>query len=533
MMKKINKIIIFVLVLLFVFLMATGCSDSSNFFDKFSLVAPTVSADGLALSWNKVGRAIRYEIFNAKDNSLIGKTTNLSYTCKDIIDDTDIYVKAVYDKESALLKNAGKSNIVRVSVPVLETPQIYASKNQVSWTAIRNASYYKVFNSLNDKLIAKTKETSIKLKDVDDQNLNVYVIAYYESYELLNKQSKKSNIVKVNPDILEVELDGISKNTDNYIIEEYVKQIIFTGVADHSIGITVAERSKDLSVVFDNVSLTSDGVCFYADNNNFDINITVIGNCSLSSKNSNAIKVSQLSLTGNSGASITVTGGDGKNGANGTSGYSGREDGARGSSGTDGKNGENGFDAIVADYLAVTDIQLVSVGGNGGNGGKGGNGGNGHEGKTLVNIITGGKDGNRNFGGNGGSGGNGGNGGNPGNGIISTCEIIPKGTAEIRNKKGLYGIGGDGGDGGDGGKGGNFYNSLGSVWRCSGGCGGDGGNGGNGRIAGSGGAGGSVGSRGSGQPVNGIGLGINYGSVFSDGNDSISGYRGLDGKVLS
>ena len=59
-----------------------------------------------------------------------------------------------------------------------------------------------------------------------------------------------------------------------------------------------------------------------------------------------------------------------------------------------------------------------------------------------------------------------------------------------------------------------------------------GGTGGSGREAGKGGAGGAVGPRGTGSPVNGIGLGINYGSTFYDDQNAQSGKAGADGSVL-
>ncbi|MBN3490111.1 hypothetical protein JV173_01150 [Acholeplasma equirhinis] len=74
----------------------------------------------------------------------------------------------------------------------------------------------------------------------------------------------------------------------------------------------------------------------------------------------------------------------------------------------------------------------------------------------------------------------------------------------------------------NGGKGGNYYNSFGLVWRVAGGSGGNGG------------AKGVKGSFGTGSPVNGIGIGINFGQIyFDEENQPKDGVPGEPGIVLT
>lgn len=527
-MKTRNKIILTICALLFVAITLSACSEIPDSVYKFILDTPTVNVDDLTLTWEEVENADKYKIYNAENDDFIGETNELTYTLTNIIDSVEVYVKAFFEKDNFMFKSSEKSNVVTVAVPVLETPYLYSRKNSVVWSEVKNASYYKVFNNSNDTLITETEELSYTFENNANQNLNVYVRAYYENSELIDKKSNKSNVVKVNPDILVVNVSQTSASSTNYKVEDYIKKVTFKGSTNNSFAISIEDRTSSLSMVFDNLNITAQNdTCFYADNSNYAINLTIIGNCELHSLYSNAIKVSKLNLTGDSDASLKVIGGNGENGTNGRDGTLGSENGGSGTSGTNGTNGGNGLNAVVASTLNVTDITLTMIGGNGGNGGNGGTG------KTYVHILDGGKDGNKNYGGTGGAGGNGGNGGNPGYGVSSSCTIKKVGSASVNNITGNYGKGGNGGKGGTGGQGGNYYNSLGSVWRCSGGSGGKGGTGGNGSTAGQGGRGGALGAQGNGNPVNGIVIGINYGSVFTDDdNNSTKGSDGSDGVIL-
>ncbi len=234
------------------------------------------------------------------------------------------------------------------------------------------------------------------------------------------------------------------------------------------------------------------------------------------------------------GATLKVTGGDGGTGGNGAAGNRGGtsivgEDGRVG-----GIGGDGGLAAILSPGTEIFVLgDALLCGGNGGNGGAGGNGGRGGDGKTLVNIITGGKDGNKNYGARGGNGGSGGNGGAPGSALSLDGVTLQDPAGTLVNQRGKYGCGGNGGNGGDGGTGGNYYNSVGTVWQCSGGSGGNGGKGGDGSVAGKHGNGGFAGVKGNGKPVNGIGLGINYGVTYSDDAHPTAGNDGEDGQVLN
>lgn len=361
-----------------------------------------------------------------------------------------------------------QKDIVSLAAPILGRPILSTNKNSITWQKVVGASYYKIFNSVNDELIGETSDLSYKFENSDNQNLRVYIIAYYKNNELMDKKSSKSNVAKVNPDILIVDVKEIDSSVSEYVLEEYVKKVTFIGSSSCSFGINITDRNTKLDITFDNLQMqTNDGSCLLAKNNNYEINLTIIGSCKLRSMNSNAIEVPKLNLLGNSDSSLHVVGGNGANG----------------------KNGNDGYLGIMASQLTVSNIKLTVIGDNGGKGGDGGNGGNGGVGKTKVNIFTGGKDGDKNY-------------------------------------------GGKGGDGGHGGKGGNYYNSLGSVWRCSGGSGGNGGNGGDRIIGGNAGTGGKYGNPGDGEPVNGIGVGINYGAIFSDNIQPSRGSNGTYGKSL-
>ncbi len=232
---------------------------------------------------------------------------------------------------------------------------------------------------------------SYKFENSDNQNLRVYIIAYYKNNELMDKKSNKSNVAKVNPDILIVDVKEIDSSVSEYVLEEYVKKVTFIGSSSCSFGINITDRNTKLDITFDNLQMqTNDGSCLLAKNNNYEINLTIIGSCKLRSMNSDAIEVPKLNLLGNSDSSLHVVGG---NGANGNDGYLG----------------------IMASRLTVSNIKLTVIGdnggkgGDGGNGGKGGNyynslgsvwrcsfgsGGNGGDGIIGGNVGTGGKYGN-------------------------------------------------------------------------------------------------------------------------------------------
>ena len=528
---KVNKVVCRTIFILLIVFLLSGCTDKDIY--KFVLDTPTIEANGITISWEKVENADKYKIYNAKNDVLIGETTDLSYTCEDVTDFTEVYIRAFYEKKDFRFRSSDKSNVVSLAVPILNRPFLISNKNYINWPKVVGASYYKIFNSENDELIGKTSDLSYKFENNDNQNLRVYIIAYYKNAELLDKKSSKSNVVKVNPDILIVDVKEIDSSVSEYVLEDYVKKVTFIGSSSCSFGINITDRNTKLDITFDNLQMqTNDCSCLLAKNNNSEINLTIIGSCKLRSMNSNAIKVPKLNLLGNSDSSLHVVGGNGANGTNGLNGNAGSEDGYSGTNGTNGKNGNDGYSAILASQLTVSNIKLTAIGGNGGKGGDGGNGGNGGVGKTKVNIFTGGKDGDKNYGGKGGNGGHGGNGGKGAYGINTSCNIKEIGSASVNIFSGNYGAGGNGGNGGNGGKGGNYYNSLGSVWRCSGGNGGNGGNGGDGIIGGNAGTGGKYGNPGDGEPVNGIGVGINYGAVFSDNIQPSRGSNGTKGKSL-
>lgn len=498
---KVNKVICRTIFILLVVFLLSGCTDKDIY--KFVLDTPTIEANGITISWEKVENADKYKIYNAKNDVLIGETTDLSYTCEDITDFTEVYIRAFYEKKDFRFRGSGKSNVVSLAAPILGRPILSTNKNSITWQKVVGASYYKIFNSANDELIGETSDLSYKFENNDNQNLRVYIIAYYKSVELMDKKSSKSNVVKVNPDILIVDVKEIDSSVSEYVLEDYVKKVTFIGSSSCSFGINITDRNTKLDITFDNLQMqTNDGSCLLAKNNNSEINLTIIGSCKLRSMNSNAIKVPKLNLLGNSDSSLHVVGGNGANGTNGLNGNAGSEDGYSGTNGTNGKNGNDGYSAILASQLTVSNIKLTTIGGNGGKGGDGGNGGNG------------------------------GNGGKGAYGINTSCNIKEIGSASVNIFSGNYGAGGNGGNGGKGGKGGNYYNSLGSVWRCSGGNGGNGGNGGDGIIGGNAGTGGKYGNPGDGEPVNGIGVGINYGAVFSDNIQPSRGSNGTKGKSL-
>lgn len=507
-----------------------ACSDMTLY--KFVLDAPRVKVDGLTISWSEIENAKKYKIYNAETNDYIAQTENTNYKFSDVVDALKVYVEAYFEKEDFRFNHSDKSNTVTVTSLRLETPTLTSTENVVSWDEIKDADHYKIFDNKNDQQVAETTNAFYEFTNNANPNLNVYVRAYYNHPELEGKKSDKSNIVKVNPDIVEIDVSQYESATE-YVVEQYVQSITFSGKSAYPLSISIDDRTSKLDIIFDGLDVINDDTSILtANNTDYDINLKIIGTCSLTSQYFDAIKAYKLNVTGQSDAILNVTGGKGADGTRGTDGRDGYGDGDRGLNGSNGSNGSVGYNGLNLSVLNVSNIKLNAIGGNGGDGGNGGTGGIGGIGKTYVHILNGGKDGTKNYGGNGGNGGDGGDGGAPGFGISSNCKINNNGTATISNTKGQYGRGGKGGYGGNGGTGGNYYNEWGSVWQCSGGSGGNGGKGGNGSVAGEGGTGGSVGSKGSGKPVSGLGLGI-PGSTFSDNNNPSPGDDGADGQVLS
>jgi len=281
---------------------------------------------------------------------------------------------------------------------------------------------------------------------------------------------------------------------------------------------SMAGASGQVAVLANNKNMTINGDEFIIVGGH-GISATVTGGAG----GNGGMAMSVGTLTVDMVGALSITGG---NGGNGQIGYFGVN---AGENGGNGGNGGSGGAAIQVNQLNVNAGEVIIKGGNGGNGARGGDGQIGSTGKTVVNILTGGKDGNKNYGGKGGNGGNGGNGGAAGLAIIGILNDVNN-CAKVLN--GVYGDGGNGGNGGKGGKGGNYYNSLGTVWRCGGGSGGNGGRGGDGRVYGVGGAAGLKGDTGSNNPVNGIGIGINYGVIYHDfGNNAVDGISGNNGST--
>lgn len=288
-----------------------------------------------------------------------------------------------------------QKDIVSLAAPILGRPILSTNKNSITWQKVVGASYYKIFNSVNDELIGETSDLSYKFENSDNQNLRVYIIAYYKNNELMDKKSNKSNVAKVNPDILIVDVKEIDSSVSEYVLEDYVKKVTFIGSSSCSFGINITDRNTKLDITFDNLQMqTNDGSCLLAKNNNYEINLTIIGSCKLRSMNSDAIEVPKLNLLGNSDSSLHVVGG---NGANGNDGYLG----------------------IMASRLTVSNIKLTVIGDNGGKGGDGGNGGKGGNYYNSLGSVwrcSGGSGGNGGDGIIGGNVGTGGKYGNPGDG---------------------------------------------------------------------------------------------------------------------
>ena len=82
-------------------------SDGSNYNDPiYKIDAPTIKLENSTLSWNKVLNALEYYIY--KNNELLDKTTSLSYTIEEAVNDSYYVVAARNDILSS------KSNIITI-----------------------------------------------------------------------------------------------------------------------------------------------------------------------------------------------------------------------------------------------------------------------------------------------------------------------------------------------------------------------------------------------------------------------------------
>lgn len=467
-------------------LLLSACSLNDVF--RYVLSAPSINADGVIVSWNEVKDAGNYKIYNADTDTLIGETEYLSYTVDGIITDTKVYVKAYYKTNDIRFRPSEKSNIITIKTPKLRSPFISASKNSIVWEKVPGASSYKIYNNENDAVIGETKDLFYTFTNNDNPDLNVYVKAFYSDERLKDKCSSKSNVIKVIPDIVVVDVSKANSDS-SYIIGDYVKKITFTGsCSTYSWDISTKMTSGTIDITFDNLNIKNDsGSCFLVEESNVTVNLTVEGNNSLSSKKSSAISVQNLNIKGLTNSSITLQGGSGNNGSSGRDGGQTSTGGANGGSG---ESGVSGSPALECQKLNVSNIKLIAYGGNGGNGGNGGSGGVGTTNNTAIfdrhvygilgiEIQTIYHYDTAYPGGNGGNGGNGGDGGMP----ISFSSIAFDDASLLELHYGNGGRGGNGGKGGNGGRGHDYQgsNSGLSYLTCyDPGKGGNGGNGGNG-----------------------------------------------------
>jgi len=406
------------------------------------------------------------------------------------------------------------------------------------------------------------------------------VATYYDSIDETPWETPAGRVVidwrnEIVTDLLKHTNRSVEANCYNKLnVLNQTSEIVFIGDPNktytnfmmHICGFAEGQKLVIRFVDFNFVTNENAAIDLYEDSG-VDLTIEVVGSCSIGStyaggsiigsadaaiKNLTFTDSGTMSVIAGDGATVTAAGMSGNDGGvavyaknivfdmdshaklhiyggNGSDGVRGADGAKAGADGVDGGNGGNGGAAIVGE-VNVNAGNVELYGGNGGNGGDGGDGKTGTTGKTEVNIITGGKDGDKNYGGKGGNGGSGGDGGASSLAIIGTLNDTNNYAIVIN---GTYGDGGNGGNGGNGGKGGNYYNAVGSVWRCGGGSGGDGGNGGDGKTAGLGGTAGAKGGSGTENSVSGLGIGINYGYVFYDNdNNAEKGEPGEDGTVI-
>ncbi len=363
-MKKIKLLTYFIFSIMLLFCL-TAC--------KKGLSAPTITSDGLTVSWNKVDGAEQYLIYDTNNNTFIAETTDLSYTFSDIVEDINIYVKSSIKKGDEY-KISARSNVVTIAIPVLDSPILTSSKYTVQWTSIKYADYYKIFNAENDIELVKTKDLSYQFDHTEAYDLKVYVIAYYEHELLEHKKSNKSNSVTINPTYnFDYSTIDVSKTEgSDFIISDDITSICFTGNAKSSWNISVQNRTTKLDITFDNLNVSSsNGSVLTAFNNDYELNLHIKGNCSVRSSNAAAIVAHKINIDGAFHSTLEVLAGNGKDGSAGTHGSTGSYEGGQAGNGGNGTDGKKGYDAFQVNILNISDVHLTCIGGNGGNGGDG------------------------------------------------------------------------------------------------------------------------------------------------------------------
>ncbi len=472
---------------------------------------------------------------NAVDNALSGLSASFDSTLKSIASDSDTEINYyVYGGGSG----TGNNSIAITADSSEMISQIFASFNAADSVGLPISYRLRLLNGELHK-IQETSEYVVKNVTYIPSKVRDWT---YLDKILQDKSIKTMEELKIDLSSLVNFFDLESTNDDaqrTLVVPKNIKDLYLIGPNDltdeicfRNLSIKVADRTEPLTIHLSNISFSANtdsesagGIAIISDQYAL-LTLDIEGDVSVMGANGAAISAKNLTISGD--GTLNVYGGTDHSAIvceeiltietvnpiyiHGGTGHNGQ---------TAGENGADGAIGIVARQIVINTEGRVNI--YGGNGGTGGDGYVGETGKTVVSILTG-KDGNENYGKAGGHGGNGGNGGLPYTGEI-VFAIENTGNLLVR-----YGNGGNGGAGGTGGTGGNYYNSVGSVWRCGGGSGGNGGQGGNGNIAGKGGAGGSIGESGSNNSVNGIGLGINYGSVFYDNdNHPVAGQPGADG----
>lgn len=186
-----KKTLIFVLTL-FLTLFIVGCTDNT----PKTLETPDIMIQGNIVSWSSVENAESYEL-HIGTNVYTLETTN--YAIENLqAGDYKVKVKAISSKDgyensefSTEMSYTVTSSIERISAPVISIVD-----DELSWTAVENATYYEVYIGV-ERVVVSTTSYIISSDVMTSTSIFVIAGTTLDGY----KNSLASNIIKYNKSV--------------------------------------------------------------------------------------------------------------------------------------------------------------------------------------------------------------------------------------------------------------------------------------------------------------------------------------------
>ncbi len=166
------------------------------YYDAPDIYETIADVDGITVSWNPVLGITQYQVYRkittAEGWDLIGSTSDLYFTDKDIIPQTEYQytVRCVGSDGKTLVSGfdrvaeAGRTTASWLNTPVLKNAELYENTVTLTWLGVDLASRYEVLRRLNDESwqhIAYVNDTTngeISYQDVFSSTVSGAVYSY-------------------------------------------------------------------------------------------------------------------------------------------------------------------------------------------------------------------------------------------------------------------------------------------------------------------------------------------------------------------